>query len=204
MKSECYSYTGVCLEHLQTTAATYGIPTPNGVVQVVRNPSLSDHDTLVSQFVSNSIVSDACQSEGLPFLCNYFYILCNGSDGSTVTISNLVNQCIDASQGSCQMIWQLAMSFNLVPDCRDVDSGNSESTTSMSTTSSMTSLLPTITCHPEFELRCGVCVPLCKEFNEIPEDIQKSIDVLFIIASCLIVIGGVFVIFVSIVRREVM
>ena len=189
---ECYNYTGVCLDHLKITAMLYHTPTTNDSVKVMNNPRVTDPDSLVNLFTS--FAPDNCERDGLPLLCNYFYLVCNSSGDSPVVLSDLEEKCIEVSQGTCRTIWELGRDGNIVPDCNDLDSGGPVLTVPTSN----------ITCHPQFGLRCGLCVPLCKEFSETPEDIQKSIDLLFVIAGSVIVLGGVFVILVSIIRRNVM
>jgi len=193
---ECYSYTGVCLNYLQITAMEYGIPTTSGSVVVKNNPRANDPNALINQLTTSAFVPDDCAREGLPLVCNYFYLICDSSGNSPVMLSNLEDECIEVSQGSCRSVWQLAMSSDLLPDCSDLDSDSGESLSRIPTSN--------VTCHPQFGLRCGLCVPLCNEFSETPEDIQKSIDLFFVISGCVIVIGGIFVILVSIIRRSVM
>jgi len=192
---DCYDYTGVCLEYLKVTAMEYGVPTTSDSVTVKNNPRAINPDSLVHQLRTSSFVPDDCKRDGLPLLCNYFYLICDGSGNSPVVLGDLEDDCIDISQGSCRSVWQIAMGSDLVPDCSDFNSDGPLSTIPT---------LSNITCHPQFGLRCGLCVPLCNKFSETHDDIQKSIDLLFVIAGCVIMVGGIFVILVSIIRRKVM
>jgi len=173
------------------TAMRYGIPTTSGSVVVKNNPRVSDPDGLVNLFTNTPLVSSECERDGLPLLCNYFYSVCDDSGKSPVGLSDLEEECTEVSQGSCQLIWQHAnLNLMLVPDCRNLDGD----------------VMPSlnITCHPQFDLRCGFCVPICEDFSETPHHIQITIDIFFDIAGFIVIIGGVLVIIVSIIRRKVM
>ena len=189
----CYNYTGVCLDYLQMTAMRYGIPTTSGSVVVKNNPRANDPDGLVNLFTSTPLVSSECEHDGLPLLCNYGYLVCDSSGNSSVVLSDLEEECIEVSQGSCRSIWQTAVNLNIVPNCNNLDAN-------------VPLTLPSsnITCHPQFKEQCGLCVPLCEEFSETPESIQETIDVFFIIAACLMIIGSILVLIVSVIRRKVM
>ena len=96
---ECYSYTGVCLNYLQITAMEYGIPTTSGSVVVKNNPRANDPNALINQLTTSAFVPDDCAREGLPLVCNYFYLICDSSGNSPVMLSNLEDECIEVSQG---------------------------------------------------------------------------------------------------------
>ena len=185
--SICYNYTGVCLDYLQMTAMMYGIPTTNDSVKVMNNPQVSNPDSLVNLFTNIDLVSDNCERDGLPLLCNYFYLVCNSSGDSPVVLSNLEEGCVNVSQGTCQSVWELPIASTIVPNCNELDAN-----------------VPPNTCHPQFDIRCGVCIPICEDFSETPEDTQNTIDVFFIIAACLMIVGSILVLIVSVIRRDVM
>jgi len=190
--SDCYNYTGVCLDYLQMTAMEYAIPTTSDSVTVKNNPQV-DPDGLINLFSNNPIIPQECERDGLPLLCRYGYLVCGSSGDSPVVLSDLEEECLEVSQGSCQQIWQFAIDRNIVPSCNNLDSN-------------VSIMLPSsnITCHPHFELQCGFCVPLCGEFSETPESTQETIDVFFIIAACLMILGSILVFIVSAIRRKVM
>jgi len=190
-EGESYNYTGLCLDYLQMTAAKYDMPITNGSVMVKNNPRVNNPDALVNLFTSASIAYPECARDGLPLLCNYFYLVCDNTGHSPAVLSNLEENCTEVSQGSCQQIWQHALNFEIAPDCSNLDGNDIMSSSN-------------ITCHPHFDLRCGLCVPTCEDFSETPHHIQTTIDIFFDIAGFIMVIGGALVIIVSIIRREVM
>jgi len=185
---DCYNYTGMCLDHLLAAAMMYNVPTTNDSVKVKNNPRVNNPDSFVELF--SSAASPGCRQGGLPFVCNYAFLICDSSGSSPVVLTDLEEQCTQVSQGSCQNEWQFGARLNIVPNCGNLDA-----------------ITPsTSSCHPQFELRCGgqFCVPICEDFSDTPEGTQETIDIFFIVAACLMTIGSIVVLIVSFIRRKVM
>lgn len=210
----CFSYTNeICLSALQSVAGDHGINVTGGSIMVQNNmhTGISNPESILKAFLN--FATGKCRSVGFPLLCQYFYPICDPNSGSAVTISE--EQCIDITETVCPHALQLAKTANLlsIPDCStfnssemQVDDNITEVTNSNSTEmhTTTTELNSNITCHPEFDVRCGRCVPNCHRFSETSKGRQKTIDIFFIIAALTCVIGGTFVILVSIIRRSVM
>ena len=213
----CFSYdSGICLQSLQSAARSNGINTTSGSVMVQRNLEIGDinPDSILTNFISlnHPAITEECRNVGLPFLCHFFHPICNPNDGSVITISE--EQCNHIADIVCPQALELAKSFNLfdIPDCStfnsDTASGmqmdNITEATNSTTNDTTAQLSNNITCHPEFDVHCGRCVPNCYRFFETSKDRQKLIDIFFIIAALICAVGGIFVIIVSILRRDVM
>ena len=214
----CFRYTSdVCLSSLQSIASEHGINATGDSIMVQRNAQAGsvDPSTIFVIFNSHPLISEECQNAGLPLFCQYFYPICNPADGSIITITE--EQCTSVTEGVCQEALQFAgaiPSFN-IPDCSEFDSASSmvntteDNTTEVANPTEMFNSteignVSNITCHDQFDLRCGMCVPACDRFSETSEGRQKTLDIFFIIAALTCVIGGTFVIIVSILRRSVM
>ena len=211
----CFSYTdAVCLSALQSVANRSGIHTTGDSIMVQQNPQAGsvDPDLIFGAFNSNPAISQECQIVGLPLFCQYFYPICNPDDGSLIQITE--EQCSLVSDGVCQDALEFARaipSFN-IPDCSEFPSASSimiNATEEVATEVNSTEMHNTtdsyvINCHDQFDARCGMCVPSCNRFSETSEERQRTIDIFFIIAALTCVIGGTFVILVSIVRRDIM
>ena len=210
----CFSYTNdACLSTLQSLASKHGINTTGDSVMVHRNMQAGsiDPDTIFGIFNDHPSIAEECRTAGLPLFCQYFYPICNPVDGSMITITE--EQCTSVTEGVCREALQFAKaipSFN-IPDCSEFDSmvvdvteENVTEVAEMNNTTEISSNVSNITCHDQFDLRCGMCVPACNRFSETSEGRQKTIDIFFIIAALTCVIGGTFVIIVSILRRNIM
>lgn len=198
-----------CLDVLQSLAMSHGI---NSSVMVQYNSQAGtiDPDTLFNIFNNNPLISEDCRTVGLPLFCQYFYPICNPADGTVISITE--EQCTNVTEGVCKSAVQLARNLPMfnVPECGVFESESSgmkminNSNNNNAVTNSSEMLTNNITCHPQFDLHCGKCVPACSRFSETTEEQQTTIDIFFIIAALTCVIGGTFVIFVSILRRNVM
>ena len=170
-----------------------------------------DPNIIFGIFNDHSAISEDCHSAGLPLFCQYIYPICNPVDGSVITITE--EQCTSVTEGVCREALQFAKaipSFN-IPDCSEFVSASSmvnttEVTTEVAEMYNATEMgnVSNITCQDQFDLRCGMCVPSCNRFTETSKERQQTIDIFFIIAALTCVIGGTFVIFVSILRRNIM
>ena len=191
----CSSYTdNVCLPSLQSVASNYSIDANNSnSIMVQLNPQIDfEPNTVLTVFFNSPMVTEDCRREGLPLLCQLFYLVCDSNNEPVSTLRK--EQCTAVIEGVCQKEFDFVRSLNLltIPDCENLDS------------SSGTQIDNNITCHPDFDVRCGRCVPNCNRFSETSEHTQKTIDIFFFITSLICMIGGTFVIIVSFVRRSVM
>ena len=210
----CSSYTdNVCLPSLQSVASNYSIDANNSnSIMVQLNPQIDfEPNTVLTVFFNSPMVTEDCRREGLPLLCQLFYLVCDSNNEPVSTLRK--EQCTAVIEGVCQQAFDFARSLNLftIPDCENLDSSpgtqidnNNNNTNTNSTNSTATNDNSNITCHPDFDVRCGRCVPNCNRFSETSEHTQKTIDIFFIIAAVTCVIGGIFVIIVSFLRRSVM
>lgn len=215
--NSCFDYTNqICLSTLQSVARHYGINATGNSIMVQRNIQAVGNfgpDDAISFFNTNPLVSEDCQRAGLPLLCQYFYLICNPNDSSAIgTIS--AEQCTAVTEGVCETTFNTAKLVGFsIPDCTDLDfdflsgkqlvtNATNEATNSTETQARMNT--NNITCHPQFDVRCGRCVPACKRFSETSKSRQRTIDIFFIIAALTCVIGGTLVIIVSVLRRDVM
>ena len=204
----CFRYTGdACLSTLQSLASEHDIDATGDSIMVQRNTQAGsvDPDTIFTVFNNHPLIAEECRTAGLPLFCQYFYPICNPVDGSVITITE--EQCTLVTEGVCREALEFARavpSFN-IPDCSEFDSMVEENVTEVVDSSvSENRNVSNITCHDQFDLRCGMCVPACNRFSETSEGRQKTIDIFFIIAALTCVIGGTFVIFVAILRRNIM
>lgn len=204
----CFNYTNeICLSSLQSAARDHGINVTGNSIMVQYNKDVGNVNP-VDTF--DNLASEECRRVGLPLLCQYIYPICNPHDGSVV-FTNTREQCIYVTEGACQKEFVLAQSlfptFN-IPNCNDFNSNNHSSSAQMVNTTNSTETNTTAknnsSCHPQFERRCGQCIPICNKFSETSEERQKLLDAFFIIAALICVIGGTLVIIVSIMRRDVM
>lgn len=197
---------------LQSIASNFGINSSGNSVTVQRNARAGsiDPDIIINIFDSHSFVSEDCQTLGLPLFCQYFYPVCN-SDGLPISITE--EQCVSVTEGVCKEAVQLARGvpmFN-VPACSEfvsesssgmqMNNNNNDTATDHAGTTATNN---NVSCHPQFDAHCGMCVPACNRFSETSENRQRTLDIFFIIAALTCVIGGTFVILVSIIRRDVM
>ena len=203
----CFEYTGKsCLAALQSVASNFGINASGNSIMVQRNAQAGsiDPDIIFNLFNSYSSISEECQTLGLPVFCQYFYPICNPTDGSVISITE--EQCVSVTEGVCKDAIQLAegvTTFN-IPACSEFTSETSSGMQTNDDSAHTGAIACNKTCHPQFDEHCGMCIPACNRFSETSEDRQLTIDIFFIIAALTCVIGGTFVILVSIVRRDVM
>ena len=209
---DCFEYSGEsCLAALQSVASNFGINASGDSIMVQRNAQAGsiDPDIIFNIFNSHSLISEDCRTLGLPLFCQYFYPICN-PDGSPIGITE--EQCVSVTEGVCEEAVQLARSvpmFN-IPDCREFVSESSSgmqinnNTNTATDHTGATATNNNITCHPQFDAHCGMCIPTCNRFSETSKERQRTLDIFFIIAALTCVIGGTFVILVSIIRRDVM
>ena len=213
----CFSYTDdVCLSALQSIANRSGIHVTGNSIMVQRNLQAGrvDPDFIFGVVNNHPSISQECRIVGLPLFCQYFYPICNPNDGSIISVTE--EECFSVTEGECQQALEFARdieTFN-IPDCREFASASSvivnvtaevtaeEVATEVDSTEVQNTTV--LNCHDQFDARCGMCVPSCNRFSETSEERQRTIDIFFIIAALTCVIGGIFVILVSTIRRDIM
>ena len=113
--AEPISYTAtVCQQELNSLKACL-LPDVESIHPlVVTDSELSYAETALSSV--DSLASDACAVEVKPFLCLYFFGLCDSASG--VTYQPTAGHCRNLRDEVCELEWNVAVSFGLeLPDC---------------------------------------------------------------------------------------
>lgn len=201
-QDNCISYNGACLDALQAVARNHSINTPGDSIMVQANTRAGNlNPDMVVNILRTFLISEECQTYGLPVLCQYFLPVCDPADGLVIDITE--EQCTITKE-VCQDLPDYVQAF--IPDCTGFASESSTGMQMVNETVKNFTEMATANgpCHPQFDEHCGRCVPSCNRFYETTKERQRSIDIVFIIAAITCIIGGTFVIIVSVIRREVM
>ena len=113
--SSCTPYTGpICQEELNTLKSCFlGVDT-NDFTHVVTKSRLDDAEQLLPYV--DLIATPECSAEVKPFLCLYFFGLCDVATSTTYKPS--ASQCRNIRDDICMQEWKTATAFGLVlPDC---------------------------------------------------------------------------------------
>ena len=117
--SKCVTYTGtICQKELLSLTKCYlGDASNNDYLNVVTTSQLGDASQALSSV--DLIATPECVAEVRPFLCLYFFGVCDVATGLTYQPS--VSQCKNLRDNICMQEWAIATSFGMdLPDC-DVD-----------------------------------------------------------------------------------
>ncbi|XP_065890808.1 uncharacterized protein [Dysidea avara] len=134
----------------------------------------------------------------MPFICQYAYPPCDGN-GSPLLITQ--EQCVNIRDEVCVNEWRIAMateSGSLLPVCEtfnDEDDSSSVATRNAS---------EPLRCHYQFREYCDVCLPLCGDFSQYPDQVKVAERSVIILSAVLALIGGIFVLIAAIKRRKTM
>ena len=112
--SPVISYDGtVCRQELSVLANCFPDTEQDGIVRIQSDQTETFHPLLDAL---NAFASDDCKAAALPFLCVYFFGLCD-STGKAYRPSS--SQCTEISTGVCATEWALASNFAGVtlPEC---------------------------------------------------------------------------------------
>ena len=196
----CISYSGVCkqfLPQLHLSNATSLLTVKHNEI------SEAEVENLMNTLKLAHVPTKWCDvtEDILPFLCQYVYPPCSGSNASTAQLITR-DKCENIRDKICHTEWKLAKTIrsfsSVLPVCENFE----ESDYDHDYNNDSQDALQPLQCHHQFKEFCGLCLPLCGKFSQYKGETEAQERYVLIFSGVSAFIGGILVFIAAITRRN--
>ena len=145
--------------------------------------------------INSVLKNEQCNNSAVPFFCDAMYFLCGGDD--VAVDDDLMEECVEVRDNDCPVEWRVL---------ENLFDANIPSCESYAANKSLTfAKAPPLKCPNQFNAFCGsVCLPVCEEYSQVPQDAAVAFDVLTAMFIIIDLIGGLVTLAACFCNREKM